>query len=317
MKTILTSLLAVTIQLAAMAQTPDKALSRVRYSLVHIRDTTHRDRPHTENMLLVIGKNASIFTSYDRLNRDQENLKRIQQQLAEQAGSTSININHTGSPSKPVTDIDYLYFAKENQLFTREKVFNNYLTEEDAPKIPWKIEKDTASFSGVKCKKATARFKGRNWIAWYAPELPFSSGPWKLSGLPGLIIEAYDEKKEVQFAFAGMENVDPEQAKAVDLQADQPNTTEGTASVKLMGTNASSAYLGSEIKLPAEVIITTRAELDRLKQARDQDPQGFINAQMAAANAQYGTNKKAVFQPIASTGPKKVVNNPIELPEKR
>src|SRR5690606_30147036 len=112
--------------------------------------------------------------------------------------------------------------------------------------IDWKLSKDTASFSGIKCKKATARFKGRNWIAWYAPELPFQSGPWKLNGLPGLIIEAYDDKNEVKFQFAGIENI-TEANTQENNETNQP--TPGTT-IRIGGLNTSD-YLGKEIKLPA------------------------------------------------------------------
>jgi GLPGLI family protein len=180
MKTILIPFIAIALTTSVFAQSPDKALAKVRYSHTHLRDTTAKDKPFTENMLLVIGKNASVFTSYDKLNRDLEMQKQVQEQMKNQAGSGQMSIKIDRTSAKVLTDIDYFFFAKENKFYTKERVFNNYLVEEDAPKINWKIAKDTASFSGVKCQKATAYFKGRNWIAWYAQDLPFQSGPWKL-----------------------------------------------------------------------------------------------------------------------------------------
>ena len=66
------------------------------------------------------------------------------------------------------------------------------------------MTKDTASFSGISCQKAAANFENKNWIAWFTPSLPFSSGLNKLNGLPGLIIETYDEDKEITYRFGGM-----------------------------------------------------------------------------------------------------------------
>ncbi|MDQ8051522.1 MAG: GLPGLI family protein [Pedobacter sp.] len=316
MKTILTTLCAITVtSMMAVAQSPDKALARVRYSFTHIRDTTAKDKPYTENMLLVIGKNASVYTSYDKINRDLEMQKQLQEQIKNQAGSGQMSVKLNRTSTKPVSDIDYFYFGKENKFVTKERLFNNYLVEEAAPKISWKLSKDTASFSGVKCKKATAHFKGRNWIAWYAEDLPFQSGPWKLNGLPGLIIEAYDEKKEVQFQFAGIDNVKEEEAKKEDPNQPTFQTPSGTGVVKIMGMDIGSAYLGSEIKLPTDAVKTSQKELDKLKDARDKDPQGFMNAQMAASGVQFGVNQRAQFRTTPGPRPINVINNPIELPE--
>ena len=315
MKILKLTLIVASVSTSVFAQSADKALARVRYTFSHMRDTTQRDNFQTENMLLVIGKNASVYTSYDKINRDLEIKKNIEEQIKAQGGNlTSLNISK--SSSKPVTATDYFYFANENKFYTKERVISNYLIEETAPKINWKITKDTASFSGVKCQKATTYFKGRNWIAWFAPELPFQSGPWKLNGLPGLIIEANDERNEVKFQFAGIDKViaeeKPEETQTVTLGSGGP-------SVLKFGGMDGSAYLGSEIKLPTDAVKTTQKEIDKLKEARDKDPQGFVNAQMAgrgvSGNMVVSSNTK--FVPSPGGAKKMAFNNPIELPEKK
>ena len=319
MKTFLTTFLMLATAVAAFAQNPDKALARVRYSFTHLQDTTQKDKPYTENMLLVIGKNASVYTSYDKINRDLETQKAIAEQIKNQAGSNnfSININRTGS--NRVSDLDYFYFVNENKFYTKERLVTNYLVEEDAPKISWKIAKDTTSLSGVHCQKATAHFKGRNWTAWFAPDLPFQSGPWKLNGLPGLIVEAYDETRTVQFKFAGFENVKEEDVKVAAANEPKINVPGGgPGPVKIVGMDVGTTYLGAEVKLPADAVKTTRKELDKLKEARDKDPQGFMNAQLAAQGVTMvaGTSiRRTVGGPGGGAPAKIVINNPIELPE--
>lgn len=315
MRFIKTTLIATVISSTAFAQNADKALARVRYTLSHMRDTTQKDNLYTENMLLVIGKNASVFTSYDKINRDLEMRKSIEEQLKNQAGGGNINISRTSY--NPVTQIDYFYFAKENKFYTKERLITNYLIEEEAPTINWKISKDTASFSGVKCQKAIAYFKGRNWIAWFAPELPFQSGPWKLNGLPGLIVEAHDEKNEVKFRFAGIDKVEEtEPTKEAEQTVTLPNGSTGV--VKFSGIDGST-YLGAEIKLPTDAVKTSQKEIDKLKAARDKDPQGFMNAQMGAATSNPNMKVVKSTTTFSATGPSKkmVINNPIELPEKK
>lgn len=315
MKFIKTTLIAAVMSSAAFAQSADKALARVRYTLSHMRDTTDRTNLYTENMLLVIGKNASVFTSYDKINRDLEIRKTIEEQIKNQAGNlSSININKTAA--KPVTQVDYFYFANENKFYTKERLITNYLVEEQAPKINWKISKDTASFSGVKCQKAVANFKGRKWIAWFAPGLPFQSGPWKLNGLPGLIIEAHDEKNEVKFQFAGIDKI-VEEEKSKEAEQTITLSDGGTGTMKFKGMDGST-YLGSEISLPTDAVKTSQKEIDKLKEARAKDPQGFINAQMGGRGMSANTTvTRSVTIGSPPSVKKNILNNPIELPEKK
>lgn len=307
MKSIFLSCCTAMIALSTFAQNPDKALARVRYTFIHIEDTTERNKPRTENMLLVTGNNASVYTSYDKINQAANMRSQIMEQVKNQAGSTTQNIKVESRTTKPITQVDYFFFANEHKMITKERLFNSYLIEEPAAAIDWKIAKDTMSFSGVHCQKATTHFKGRNWIAWFATEIPFQSGPWKLNGLPGLIVEAYDEKKEVQFQFAGLDKITP-----MESEKGEKSEVSGMT-IKVVGLETDD-YLGSEIKLPANAIKTTRKELDKLREARDKDPQGFMQAQMAANGINGSFKSNTIRTPGAV---KKEMNNPVELPEQK
>jgi GLPGLI family protein len=96
---------------------------------------------------------------------------------------------------------------KEKKIVIREffeKVA--YITEEPIyPIQKWIIEKEQKKIGRFVCQKANTKFRGRQYIAWFTMEIPAMEGPWKLHGLPGLILEAYDEEKEVQFLFKSIE----------------------------------------------------------------------------------------------------------------
>jgi len=68
--------------------------------------------------------------------------------------------------------------------------------EEPIAKKDWKLEEGDTTIIGYPCKKASCRFRGRTWHCWYAMDIPFSEGPWKLDGLPGMILKAQDEKNQ-------------------------------------------------------------------------------------------------------------------------
>ena len=71
----------------------------------------------------------------------------------------------------------------------------------------WTIVDSTREVLGYTCQQATADFRGRHWTAWFATDIPVSDGPWKLGGLPGLILEAYDEGHQYTFIAVGLERV--------------------------------------------------------------------------------------------------------------
>jgi GLPGLI family protein len=68
----------------------------------------------------------------------------------------------------------------------------------------WNLEKESKMIDSLECFKATTLFKGRNYVAWYCPKIPVPDGPWKLGGLPGLVIEAFDENKDLYFIARGI-----------------------------------------------------------------------------------------------------------------
>lgn len=307
MKFITVILCAVALTTAAYSQTPDKTLAKVRYTFIHVRDTNQRDKPYTENMVMLIGKNASLYTSYDKSQQAIIQRQKLMEQIKNMDNSGPKGNQIVMTAGAPVTRQDYFYFANENKFYTKESMINQFLVEEPPVKIDWKITKDTASFSGVHSQKATTHFKGRNWIAWFATELPFQSGPWKLHGLPGLIIEAYDEKKEVQFKFAGIENVDKVAEPSESI------TTSGIT-VKVSGLDTD---LGDLIKLPIKGVKVTPQEFARLKKANEDDPEGFFNSQKAAMGINGVFKSSTNIPKTGNTLNKPVINNPLELPEKK
>lgn len=73
----------------------------------------------------------------------------------------------------------------------------------------WTLVPDsTATIMGYTCQLATTTFKGRVWSAWYTEDIPLDNGPWKLRGLPGLILRAYDGSHQYEFSASGMTNGD-------------------------------------------------------------------------------------------------------------
>lgn len=113
---------------------------------------------------------------------------------------------NTATPDE-IKKLNYLYNYKIEYLFlpviiknypenaitaTDEITPNDYLYREKKSKLDWKLKEDTSTVCGYRCYKAITKYGGREWIAWYSPEIAVSDGPWKLFGLPGLILKAQD-----------------------------------------------------------------------------------------------------------------------------
>ncbi len=96
--------------------------------------------------------------------------------------------------------------GKVSEIVKIKKTYKQLTEPLDA--IVWEMSSETKSIGNYTCHKATCRYRGRNYTAWFAPDIPCTWGPWKLQGLPGAILEAYDDKNEVSFYATGVVNKD-------------------------------------------------------------------------------------------------------------
>lgn len=82
----------------------------------------------------------------------------------------------------------------EGQTTVREFIFpHDYEGYESTPDFVWTLTNDTLTVSGYYCQTATCKFRGVAWTVCYTEEIPSSAGPWRLRGLPGLIVKAESE----------------------------------------------------------------------------------------------------------------------------
>lgn len=101
-----------------------------------------------------------------------------------------------------------MYIVKEKEKFKIwDEVYNEYRKySEDIEERDWNIVMDsTKNILGYECILAESDYHGRHWKVWFAPEIPINAGPWKLLGLPGLIMEAVDSTCQHHFTISGIE----------------------------------------------------------------------------------------------------------------
>jgi GLPGLI family protein len=94
---------------------------------------------------------------------------------------------------------------KTNRMMSRQRADRELVIVDDVlDKIDWKIKTQIRKIGNITCHRAEAMVRGRYYIAWFAPEIPIGVGPWKLHGLPGLILNAKSIDNEVEFRFEAL-----------------------------------------------------------------------------------------------------------------
>lgn len=105
----------------------------------------------------------------------------------------------------------YKNYPQKGRLTYTDKAFKEFIYEEAMEKPVWKmIPQQDAQIAGYACQKAETTYRGRTWSVWYTTDIPISDGPWKLHGLPGLILKAVDAKDDFRFECIEIENIEKE-----------------------------------------------------------------------------------------------------------
>ncbi len=74
-------------------------------------------------------------------------------------------------------------------------------------KIAWKILPNKQKIGNWETQKATTEFGGRKWTAWFCNDIPIQDGPYKFSGLPGIIVKLEDQTQSHVFNLVGIKNL--------------------------------------------------------------------------------------------------------------
>ncbi|WP_144283215.1 GLPGLI family protein [Chryseobacterium echinoideorum] len=126
------------------------------------------------------------------------------------AGQNYLNDTKQYIPSGIDTQAISDYF--EERLIRKDGVTNIYVTAVEAKlryqekiDLKWMLYSETKMINGIKCQMAATNKYGRRWIAYFSRDYPQSLGPYKFTGLPGLILELYDTRDDYHFTASKIE----------------------------------------------------------------------------------------------------------------
>lgn len=180
--------------LVAQKYIKDNFKYKITYELTAHLDSTDVEFVKTEKMDLLVGDKLSTFSS--RAMSVENKLK-----IRGNSGRTSRNA---------LTEFRYIIVKdreQKNTYYTEAIVQDDYYYKEKAIDTIWKIDQETKQYNKYTCQKATATWRGRSYTAWFTEQIPIAEGPYKFSGLPGLIVELYDDDKDYHFKLTSFEKL--------------------------------------------------------------------------------------------------------------
>ncbi|MEJ5051062.1 GLPGLI family protein [Chryseobacterium culicis] len=187
----------------------------------------------SERTFLDIKGDHSLFISENKLKRDslftavrsemKENHKKEEKDFSKIEGKKNFEptfFEYFITKTIPDQKVYYYEKAAGRQIYYQE----------DRP-VKWDVTNIVEKQNGYSAQKAVAEFGGRVWTAWFTKEIPFSDGPYKFSGLPGLIVKLEDDKGDYKFdlvkkitvknAFEEQVSSDAKQSTRVNFHGDK------------------------------------------------------------------------------------------------
>jgi len=169
-------------------------------------DTINLVDMKVETTFIDVKHNQSLFISESKLLRD--SLKTVLRQQ-ENPDTKKSKKDKPEFPKfangKSIQPTFFEYFITKNYADKTinfvENIGSKQVYYQEDRKINWNVSPQSSDYNGYKVQKATVNFGGRVWTAWFAPEIKISDGPYKLSGLPGLILKLEDDKGDYKFNF--------------------------------------------------------------------------------------------------------------------
>ena len=184
-------------RISAQGTIKEKFDYEVIYKLSFKLDSTLVN-PESEYMMLYMGKDYSYYIS--RAQNFEDEIK--------------VKGNSGSTPQNALTNFHYqiLKEIKSDRLFYVHQIASDrFYFGQDKNIFNWQIETETKEIKGYKVQKAITNFAGRDYVAWFTPDVPISDGPYKFNGLPGLILEISDVENEWNFEFFGLKKLSPKQ----------------------------------------------------------------------------------------------------------
>ncbi|MFC6101245.1 GLPGLI family protein [Olivibacter domesticus] len=167
------------------------------YHMSYLPDSTN-NQIKEEEMELLVNSGESVFRAKKKALTDSI------------INEGSKGNNNLGLLASNLTQIRYYIYKIGDTIITQDEFKVNPKEKafySEPRKFDWHISDDTASIAGLLCQKAKMVYGGREWIAWFAQDIPLDEGPYKFCGLPGLIVKIADSRNHWIFELTALKEI--------------------------------------------------------------------------------------------------------------
>lgn len=188
---------------AQIIEDKEPAVLEVHYIKTAVADTL-KNRSHSDPMTLRVGETSAMFYPTKMMWAD--SLLRTNYALYEKLHR---EMNPAGqSEYKPLGGMEREYLFRnvnDGETMVYRKIAGDAYSYTEPTEAPvWELKPETKEIMGYVCQLATCDYRGRTWNAWFTVDIPINEGPWKLFGLPGLVLEASDSKSHYAYKAVGL-----------------------------------------------------------------------------------------------------------------
>lgn len=177
----------------------DSSFQNVYYKLDFVKN---RDNPEVKTntiCLLQIGKLKSKFSDLNTIKYDSLSQQYVKKERVSGKEMTELLKYRPSWKNVFIKDLD----KKVNIIQDKAEAIYQY--EQEQPIFKWTVKNERKSIIGYTCAKAEVNYNGRSYIAWYALDIPINNGPYSFEGLPGLILELYDNENDFHFTAVAID----------------------------------------------------------------------------------------------------------------
>ncbi|MCD8031170.1 MAG: GLPGLI family protein [Bacteroides sp.] len=194
----------------------EPAVWECKYNYFALRDTVSKEAFKEDILILRIGESTSSFFSQYTFRRLDINAQKADPNNPLLGIIQDFLYDEEYRYYENTSILDYIYqnYPEGNMTVQARHEKTVFRYEEPLSPQQWNIVPDsTRQIIDHTCQLATCYYRGRDYRAWFAPDIPVQTGPWKFYGLPGLIMEVYDTDKHHHY-----------QITEISPNADQPVT---------------------------------------------------------------------------------------------